>query len=90
MEAQTIDIRVDADRMRATLKVRDILALQGGDMQTMVNILSMFVWNGDGYAPEDEAREQVLEMTLDELQATAQAVTNAMQGAAVPKASAQE
>lgn len=78
-------VKLDKDRMISSLKVREFIEIQEGNIKTIVDVLSRFSFdeNGNQLSPQ-EAKDLLKELTLQELMSIAQEFGASAEKTAVP------
>ena len=80
-----INIKVDQKKLGDLVTVDDFIELQEGNIKTLLNVLSLFLVDGDGVPIlKDEARKMLGKLTLNELKKASAGFTSAAENAAVP------
>ena len=69
MTKPKVTIKVDTERIQDKVTVDELIAMQEGDIKTIVNVMSNFVWNvGKGvYYSFKAGREHIGKLTLRQL-----------------------
>lgn len=82
-------IVISKERLTKSLKIGEWLDLQAGNVATIVNVMARFAVDDNGNPiPHDQAISQIKEMTIEELNAAALGLNNAITDAAVNPPSA--
>ena len=85
---QTVEIRVDQDRMQDEVTIDNFIAMQEGDLRAIRDTLGIFVVNGSGgWLPADEGVKIVGQMTVNQLLEAAREFMEAAEITVVPKGS---
>ena len=84
-----ITIRINQTDIKKTIKLRQILAVQSGDIGETINILGSFVVGENGeLLTREQGKEMILDLTIEELEMATKSLYAAVSNAAIPPASA--
>ena len=71
------------------LRLRDILAAQSGDINSILSVLSNFIYDEEGNKlPADMGKDALLDLTMEDFEMVVKSFQAAVQDGAVPPASA--
>ncbi len=78
-------IRIEQSELKRKASIRELMKAQNGDIETIVLIMSRFCKADDGAEiPADQAREMILDMTVEDFERATRAMMTGLADAAVP------